>query len=793
MFPDLCPGRPANPESVFGARFRAWKKYYEAYRNVLPREVWAALLLGRAVIPLNWRKTPLVKWKSYQTEPPTIERVLAWARQFHPAAWGVVTGRRYGFLVLDFDGPRGIQTMQRLGIRPHLRTGSGWYHAHVAYPDDLDVRSWNYKKASFLNVILPGTDIKADGGYAVFAGVNKKGAYQWLRPMWPDPCTPEIHELLARVVAASPRNANGGSRAGQVPPSSNQQSFSSNGDHYVPPNILLEWAWARAVGGRNAAGFDLACQLRDNGYAQTEAEAVVAEYVQGVGAYNQHGECEPYTLAEALASVAQAYSRSARQPWGSAEDPAAGRFSSTPHPSSSSPPGGSTSSPPSSSAPPPSGPRLVVPGGPRPDGRRQIIFEPPLTPVVEDSLEALDRHYRNAPRLFIRGNRLTEVVRDEQDRCDLRLIGEHSMTAHLDRVADYLQPTKNDLVPIFPPRLIVFQILARSADQLPFPPLVGMVRSPVMRANGTVLERATPGYDPDTRYYCAMDPAVAQLNVPDTPTPEDLAAAVAILKDLLWDFCFAEPRKVYVANYIALLLTLLMRWMIDGNLPIFAIDATKSRSGKGLLATIAGILVNGHHPITCTAPEPGESGEWRKRITSYLLGGHNLIVIDNLVFTINVAELCAMVTTRNYSDRILGGNTVMAADPTTSVWVFTGNSLQPVGDLVKRCFWIRLDPQRNDPEKRTGFRHVAYDDLLAWVATNRAALLRALLTLVRAWVVAGQPKPKGVASFGGFDRWIHVVGCCSTRAWMGFFKIPCKLMSTLMLSNGYLSCRRWVK
>lgn len=60
---------------------------------------------------------------------------------------GVVTGQCYHFLVLDFDGTRGIQTMQRLGIQPHVRTGSGGYHAYIVYPDDLNVRTWNFKKA----------------------------------------------------------------------------------------------------------------------------------------------------------------------------------------------------------------------------------------------------------------------------------------------------------------------------------------------------------------------------------------------------------------------------------------------------------------------------------------------------------------------------------------------------------------------------------------------------------------------------------------------------------------------
>ena len=764
---DFCLGQPASPEDLFGAHYRVWKRYLAAYRDLLPDAVWAALLMGRAVIPLNRRKKPLVKWKPYQTDPATIEQVLAWQRQFHPPAWAVVTGRRYRFLVLDFDGARGLQTMRKLQIQPHVRTGSGGHHYYIEYPDDLEVRTWNAPKTPFLARILPGTDIKSNGGYAVFAGTSNKGTYQWLRQMWPDRCTPEIHERLAQVVSASRASTRPGGAANGHATSSPCGNFSgaySNG-HDVAVSTLLAWAWKRAVNGRNAAGFDLACQLRDNGYGQDEAEAVLANYAQCAGPNNQHGEYEPYTAAEALASVAQAYLRSARDPW---SFEAASSQSSAPAP----PPAfGSPSSPPGSSGPPPpAGPRLVLPGGPPSGRRRQIEFKPPLTTVVKASLDALDCQYRKDPQLFVRSNRMTEVVRDEQDRHQLRQVGVESLTAYLDRVAEYLVFKNEGLKPIFPPGLIVRQILARSADQVPFPPLVGIVRSPIMRADGTVLERAMDGYDAGTRYYCAMDAAVASLDVPLIPTDADVANAIAHLDEMVFDVCFADPAAVYRANYFALLLTPLVRLMIDDNLPLFAIDATKPRSGKGLLAAIVGILANGYPTPVTTGPEPNESGEWRKKITTFLLAGETIVSIDNVVFNLNSAELCALVTTRNYVDRILGSNTFMAADPLNSLWIFTGNALQPVGDLVRRCFWIRLDPRRSDPEKRTGFKH---QELLSWVSANRATLLRAILIVVRAWVVAGQPEPKGIAAFGGFNRWVRVVGGILQHAGIDqFFQDP---------------------
>jgi hypothetical protein len=45
--------------------------------------------------------------------------------------------------------------------------------------------------------------------------------------------------------------------------------------------------------------------------------------------------------------------------------------------------------------------------------------------------------------------------------------------------------------------------------------------------------------------------------------------------------------------------------------------------------------------------------------------------------------------------------------------------------------------------------------------------------LVRSWVIAGQPEPKGIAPFGGFDRWVRVVGGILQHAGMDqFFQDP---------------------
>ncbi|MGZ3629106.1 MAG: primase C-terminal domain-containing protein [Ktedonobacteraceae bacterium] len=60
-------------------------------------------------------------------------------------------------------------------------------------------------------------------------------------------------------------------------------------------------------GNRNAVGFWLACQLRDDGISQEHAQAVLLVYANRVPQ-----ERSPYTSKEAFASVKSAFSRHPR-------------------------------------------------------------------------------------------------------------------------------------------------------------------------------------------------------------------------------------------------------------------------------------------------------------------------------------------------------------------------------------------------------------------------------------------------------------------------------------------------
>jgi P4 family phage/plasmid primase-like protien len=263
---------------------------------------------GLPVLPCGFDKRPLISsWKALQSRPATDAEFQAWQR-LSPPVWALVTGKVAGRITLDFDGAAGGETMRQLGIEPHRRTPSGGYHADFVYPG-WDVQTVNSKSKRELGRRWPGLDIRGDGGYVAFAGRTDKGEYIWLRDPAPYPLDilpADLREFLGLMQAPA--------AAARRPKTGNVRQMPANGR--VDSGKLVRAALDR-VGreGRNDAGFWLAIQLRDNGYSQAEAEELIQRYATCVPDVNTKGQREPYTSREALATVREAFSRPAREPW----------------------------------------------------------------------------------------------------------------------------------------------------------------------------------------------------------------------------------------------------------------------------------------------------------------------------------------------------------------------------------------------------------------------------------------------------------------------------------------------
>ncbi len=255
--------------------------------------------LHLSVFPLDEEKKPpktggfhadgtpkRLSWKRYQTQLPTVEQINAWERHFHPGAWGIITGATSRIITLDFDGEQGKATLDRLGLDPHRRTGSGGFHVDFQHPG-WRVKTLNHEtsKERPWAQSYPGLDIRADGGYAAFVGYNTNGKYTWLRPFNPAPLD-LLPEALRRALG-------------------------------LLYSDWVQWGLDRIVryGGRDFACFHLSCQLRDNAFPSDKAESIIRQFVQYCPPTNAKGQIEPFTEAEALATLKSAYGGATREAW----------------------------------------------------------------------------------------------------------------------------------------------------------------------------------------------------------------------------------------------------------------------------------------------------------------------------------------------------------------------------------------------------------------------------------------------------------------------------------------------
>jgi hypothetical protein len=91
--------------------------------------------------------------------------------------------------------------------------------------------------------------------------------------------------------------------------------------------------------------------------------------------------------------------------------------------------------------------------------------------------------------------------------------------------------------------------------------------------------------------------------------------------------------------------------------------------------------------------------------------------------------------------------------PVRAVTIFTGNNIRLGGDMPRRCYRVRLDANAARPWMRGGFKH----RLPEYAAENRGRIITSLLTMARAWIVAGRPEGCNTI-LGSFESWCGVVG-----------------------------------
>jgi hypothetical protein len=302
---------------------------------------------------------------------------------------------------------------------------------------------------------------------------------------------------------------------------------------------------------------------------------------------------------------------------------------------------------------------------------------------------------------------------------------------------------------IDPPPTYAVTYLAK-VGQWRAPILTGIVECPTLRRDGSLL--AASGYDPPSGLY--VDYTGTAVTMAEAPSRAEALAALAILKEPFDEFRFAEP-AMGLSIALAAVLTAVVRRSLR-TAPLFAFDAPVMGSGKGLLVKVAALIAAGR-PAPLLSQGPDET-EDEKRLGSLLLAGVSMMNLDNIERPVGGQLLCSMLTEPMCSPRILG-KSESPEMPCNLTLFATGNNLQFIGDMVRRVLICRLDPGVERPDARE-FRRNLND----WVPANRARLLTAALTVLRAYVVAGKPK-QAITPYGSFEEWSAWIR--SALVWLG--------------------------
>lgn len=301
-------------------------------------------------------------------------------------------------------------------------------------------------------------------------------------------------------------------------------------------------------------------------------------------------------------------------------------------------------------------------------------------------------------------------------------------------------------MPCNAPRAVA-EIYASRVGHWRLPTLTGLIESPTMRADGSILDQ--PGYDAATGLL--FQPSADFPPIPREPSRDDAMAALNELLDLIASFPFIEDpaapdhspdRSVALSAF----LTALVRRTLP-TAPLHGFTAPVAGSGKSLLVDMASILATGRPSAVLSQGQTAE--EFEKRLAATLIAGDLLVSIDNCELPLGSDLLCQALTQQVVRLRPLGGSMVVDV-PTNAMLLATGNNLALSGDMTRRALLCRLDPQCERPELRQFDRNPLADAM-----ARRGELVRAGLTVLRAYAVAG--RPGRLPPLGSFEAWSDTV------------------------------------
>ena len=368
-------------------------------------------------------------------------------------------------------------------------------------------------------------------------------------------------------------------------------------------------------------------------------------------------------------------------------------------------------------------------------------------------VDAAERELAESRRHYQRGGLIVTVVTDPGTReTRVQDINPAALVRALAGATTWerFDVRASDWVRVDPPARHA-TVLFDSVSYHHLPVLSGLTRQPYLRPDGSLT--AAAGYDSSSRMFGVFD--ARAFSVPADPTRAQAEAALALLKELLSEFSFASD--VDLAATLAAMLTAVVRPSLD-HAPMFHVRAHMVGSGKSYLCELITAFATPQRGTPTTFP--GDDEECRKLLLAELLRAPAVIEFDNLTGDLVAHKsLCTALTSEHMSGRILGVSKT-ATVSTRTLFLSSGNNVGPVQDMTRRCLTIHLSPDCEVPAARSFTR----PDLVRDVLRERGRYISAVLTIVRAWVVAGRPMTE-CKPLAGFGDWSAL--CRQPLLWLG--------------------------
>lgn len=309
------------------------------------------------------------------------------------------------------------------------------------------------------------------------------------------------------------------------------------------------------------------------------------------------------------------------------------------------------------------------------------------------------------------------------------------------------------IAPLRPDKQVVASLMARGS----WPTIRrcgGIIHTPILRKDGTVMQE--PGYDEASTLLHI--PELTLRAVSETPSASECADALDRLMTVIRYVPFrldAEARAVWVAA----VLTRFARFAFRGNIPMFVVSANVKSAGKGKVVDSASIITDGRGADK--AAFKNDFGEDDRVILSYLMDDTPNVCLDNIPRgkVLESAAYESMLTTPNFSGRVIGTSKNKRVSFFTTLWWATGNDLVTGGDISRRVLRMDIEDLSGEPKDRVLGIPESQRDMEAFVFKNRATLVRSALTLLRGWYAAGSPRAS-IPPFASYDAWSSVVRQC---------------------------------